>query len=137
MTTWIVACDGCAVPNPGRISVGVWLVAPDGRETTLARLTDVTGCCNEAEALALIAALDKAQELGAEELDIQCDSDVVVKHVGRGESSRVHRLERRYAQARALLASFRAVKLRWVPRHKNQRADALARAAAGQHRSSC
>ena len=131
MGRWIIQCDGTARPNPGDIAIGAVLTAPDGARHTISRVTGHRGDGNEAEARALIAALVHAQELGARSLAITCDSDVVVAHTVRGAATTVPHLAVLYAEARALLASFDDVDLRWVPRHKNTEADALARGALG------
>jgi ribonuclease HI len=43
----------------------------------------------------------------------------------------VARLAHVFDEARALIATFTQVELRWVPRHRNCEADTLARAALG------
>ncbi len=128
---WQIHCDGSALPNRGAIGVGVLLVAPDGTAHTVSRLTGRRGCCNEAEALALIVALETAHALGARAIDISCDSTVLIDHTIDATPTTVARLARLYDHARSLLAQFDDVALRWVPRRRNTAADALARAALG------
>jgi ribonuclease HI len=83
---WQLWFDGCALPNPGRIGVGALLVSPDGARVELSRPTGRIGCSNEAELVALCAALEHADALGARHICIRGDSDFVVRHL-RGESS--------------------------------------------------
>ena len=106
------------------------LLAPDGSVHTLSR-EHGRGCNNEAEAHALIAALTAALELGARQLVIHCDSDVVVQHVVGSKRTTVARLAPLFERARALVACFARVQLELVPRHRNVDADVLARAAVG------
>src|SRR5690606_15707159 len=47
--TWLIHCDGSALPNPGRMGLGAVIVAPDGSRQTLSVDTHSTGCNNEAE----------------------------------------------------------------------------------------
>jgi ribonuclease HI len=46
-------------------------------------------------------------------------------------SKPITRLAALFDEARALLSSFEQASLRWIPRHRNVEADALARAAMG------
>jgi ribonuclease HI len=129
--TWHLSCDGTAVPNPGVIGVGAVLVAPDGTRHTVSRKSEHTGCNNEAEIRALIAALEHAHSLGARNLHVQCDSDVVVQHVVGGKHTEVARLAPLFAEARAWWGRMERAELVLVPRRHNADADALARAAVG------
>ncbi|MEC5398335.1 reverse transcriptase-like protein [Uliginosibacterium sp. H1] len=127
---WLIHCDGTALPNPGRIGIGVLLRAPDGSEHRLSR-TQGSGCNNEAETRALLLALAEAQRLGAQHLRVLSDSDVLVQHVAGSASTAVPRLAALFAEVRDTLAQFTQAELLWVPRHRNSDADTLARAALG------
>ncbi|MDQ8023375.1 MAG: reverse transcriptase-like protein [Moraxellaceae bacterium] len=127
---WLIHCDGTALPNPGRIGVGVVLRAPDGSEHRISR-TQGNGCNNEAEACALLLALAEAQHLGAQCLRLYSDSDVLVQHVAGTAHTAVPRLAALFAEARDALAQFRHAELHWLPRHRNGDADTLARAVLG------
>lgn len=129
--SWQLWVDGTALPNPGKISIGLVLTAPDGNSRLKGAALNLSGCNNEAELHALIAGLSLAREAGARRLQVRSDSDFVVRHV-RGEmSTRVARLLPLIAQARQCLEAFETVELLWVPRHRNTQADALAREAQG------
>lgn len=128
---WTIYCDGSAVPNPGRMGLGAVLVAPDGTRHALSMGTDARGCNNEAEARALMAALQDAQARGAQALQIYSDSSLLVAQLGAGVEPPVLRLAALYEEARALLATFTHTSMHWIPRHRNGEADALARAALG------
>lgn len=128
---WRVYCDGSAVPNPGRIGLGAVLTAPDGTRHTLSQAADESGCNNEAELRALLAALEELKLRGAVALRIHCDSSVVVEQVGSRVAKPIARLASLIDQARALLHAFDQATLVWIPRHRNTEADALARAALG------
>ena len=129
--SWILHCDGSAVPNPGRMGLGVVLVAPDGTRHEFSTATDTRGCNNEAEARALMLALLEAQARGATELQIFSDSSLLVAQLGAGGAPPVLRLAALYDEVAALLATFAHSSLHWIPRHRNGEADALARAALG------
>ena len=128
---WILYCDGSAMPNPGRMGMGVVLCAPDGTRHTLAQATHTTGCNNEAELRALLLALGELQARGASALLVYSDSSILVEQLGGKAARPIARLHDLLDEARTLLQSFAAVRLQWIPRHRNTEADALARAALG------
>ncbi|RTL47711.1 MAG: ribonuclease HI family protein [Rhodocyclaceae bacterium] len=128
---WTLWVDGTALPNPGKIGVGYVLRAPDGHASSQSIPLGRNGCNNEAEMYALCHGLEAAQEAGARRLTVISDSDFVVRH-GRGEmQTRVLRLQSLLRAAGKLMAGFESVTLQWVPRHRNQEADLLARSALG------
>lgn len=128
---WTVHCDGGAVPNPGRMGLGVVMVDPLGQRHTLTKATHLTGCNNEAEARALVAALQALKGHGATRLRIHSDNSILVEQCTVPGCQPIARLASLFDEARALLSTFEHVSLQWVPRHRNGEADALARAALG------
>ena len=142
-TPWVMYCDGSAVPNPGRMGLGVLLKAPDGTRHTISLATHATGCNNEAELLALMAGLRELQLRGAMALRVYSDNSILVEQLGGGAShspamaladvpvAPIARLAGVFDEARGLLASFQQVSVHWIPRHRNGEADTLARAALG------
>ena len=128
---WIVHCDGSAVPNPGRMGLGAVLVAPDGTRHALSRATHTTGCNNEAELRALMAAIEESQALGATTLVIHSDNSILVEQLGGADPKPIARLAPLFDEARRRIALLAGVRLVWVPAHRNGEADAMARAALG------
>jgi ribonuclease HI len=128
---WLAWCDGCARPNPGRIGLGALLRAPDGQEYRLSEPGPQHGCNNEAEALALLATLQRAHALGATCLRVACDSDVVVRLARDASVMEAVRLAPLLANIRHEMAKFAQLELKWIPQHRNTLADELARAALG------
>ena len=130
---WTAHCDGSAVPNPGRMAYGAVLVSPAGERFTLSCTTHRIGCNNEAELVALLAVLAELQRQGARAAVVFTDNSVLVAQLGDGADAppAIARLADLFAEARHALACFDRVRLQWVPRHRNQEADALARAAQG------
>lgn len=126
---WVIYCDGSASPNPGRMAIGAVLIEPDGTRHTLSQAMPDRGCNNEAELLALIAALRELGVRGARALLAYSDNSILIEQLGSANSKPVVRLAFLYDEARALLAAFDHVSLMWIPRHRNGEADALARAA--------
>ena len=121
------------MPNPGRMGLGAVLTAPDGMCHTISLATHTTGCNNEAELRALVAALKDVQARQARTLRVRTDSSILVAQLGsRSAHARpIARLSALFDEARALMQSFDQVQLQWIPQHRNGQADALARAALG------
>jgi len=127
-SAWRAWFDGSARPNPGRCAIGVLLCGPDGARVELSLPAGV-GDSSAAEYRALIALLETALEQGAADLTIYGDSQVVIGDVTGPDANAASVLRAYRDRARALLARIERVSLRWVPRHKNQIADALSQRA--------
>jgi len=125
---WRAWFDGSARPNPGRCALGVLLRGPDGAAIELAQPAG-HGDSSDAEYRALIALLETALAHGVDDLAIHGDSQVVIGDVTGPDAHAAPVLRAYRDAARALLARFGRVSLRWVPRHKNQPADALSQRA--------
>ena len=128
---WLIYCDGSAFPNPGNMGLGVILVAPDGAHHTLSLSAPGKGCNNEAEARAIMAALQKANQLGATSVRVHSDSRVVVDQLTCDGAAPIVRLDALFTELRGLLATFDEAAVIWIPQQRNHEADALARKAVG------
>lgn len=113
------------------MGLGAVLTAPDGTRHPLSITADGRGCNNEAELRALMMSLQYARQRGATELLIHCDNSVVVEQLSGTAVEPFLRLAPLFGEVRGMLRSFPAVRLVWIPRHRNREADALARAAVG------
>lgn len=123
------------MPNPGRMAIGAVLTGPDGSQHTIGQVLHGRGCNNEAELRALQAGLLGAQELGASSLRIYTDSQWVIEQLAPRTVPGVHvrptlRLAPWLEVVQPLVHSFEQVQWRWIPRHLNTEADALARQAS-------
>jgi len=127
---WQAWFDGSALPNPGKIAIGVLLLAPDGTRFEKSELAG-SGCNNEAELSALCAVLELAASLGATHLLVHGDSDVAIRYVRGPESTAIAPLLALVSRARGAMAHFAQVQLLWIPRHRNGEADRLSRQALG------
>jgi ribonuclease HI len=121
--------DGGSRGNPGPAGIGVVVRAGDG--TPLVTLGRFIGRAtnNVAEYKALITALRKARELGANRVVVRGDSELVVRQM-RGEY-RVKNADLRtlYDEAQDLLHQFAHATIDHNYRHKNALADKLANLA--------
>lgn len=133
----VLEADGGARGNPGPAGYGA-VVRDAGTGAVLAERWESLGTAtnNAAEYAGLIAGLQAAQELGATEVDVRMDSKLVIEQMAGRWQIKHPGLRPLAAQAAALVGGFRSVTFQWVPRDRNQAADALANKAmdAGQPR---
>jgi ribonuclease HI len=125
----VVNVDGGARGNPGPAAIGVVLSAPDG--TVLDELSERIGVAtnNVAEYRAVIRGLERAKQLGATEVEIVGDSELVARQLSGAYKVKHPALRPLYEQARAALGGFGSWQVRNVPRAENAHADALVNAA--------
>jgi ribonuclease HI len=125
----VLRTDGAARGNPGPAAAGV--VVEDARGRALARLGRLLGraTSNEAEYRAVIIALGEAQRLGAKEVELRTDSELLARQLNGVYRVRAPNLKPLHAEARALLGGFAASRVRHVPREENREADRLANRA--------
>ena len=122
----IVACDGAARGNPGPAGIGVVVSDRDGR--VLAEIAEGIGVAtnNVAEYTAAIRGLEHAQALGASEVLLRSDSQLLVEQLAGRYKVRNPGLQPLYARVRSLVAGFDRVGYEHVPRERNAEADRLA-----------
>ena len=117
--------DGGARGNPGPAAAAAVVTTADGEELAerSAYLGEATN--NVAEYRALLLGLELARELGAREVDVVNDSELVSRQIG-GEYRVKHAgLKPLYLEAMAALRGFDRWSVRSVPREGNERADQL------------
>jgi len=121
--------DGASRGNPGPAAVGIVLLDRDGSELwsegrRIGRATN-----NVAEYRGAIAALEKARELGLDELELRMDSELVVKQLNGEYRVKDPSLSLLKHDVDALLDGFRSVRIRHVRREENRDTDRLANEA--------
>ena len=124
---WLVYIDGSALPNPGAMRIGGIAYAPDGSTHRFSQALGRSGCNNEAEALAAIYALQWLQNLGAQQVLLHTDNSILAEQLSQATPKPIARLASLYTQARSAMAMLPLAKICWIPRHKNEVADRLAR----------
>jgi probable phosphoglycerate mutase len=120
-----LSTDGGARGNPGPAAYGYVLEADDG--TVLAAHGEKIGVAtnNVAEYSALIAGLEKALELGVDEVEVVSDSELMVKQM-RGEYRVKNAALRELSvEAGRLARELGKVEYRHVKRAHNELADKL------------
>jgi ribonuclease HI len=128
-TRVIAYADGASRGNPGPASIGVVLLDEEGRELhrSARRLGRATN--NQAEYRAAIAALEAALGLGASDVELRVDSELVARQLRGRYKVRNPRLIPLYKRVLDLRSRFAALTVQHVSRAENRLADALANRA--------
>jgi ribonuclease HI len=125
----VVHTDGASRGNPGPAGAGWVLTSPAGEllkqgGAFLGRKTN-----NEAEYEAVIHALRVARELGADEVALHSDSELLIKQLNGEYQVKNPRIAVLHAKAREGMRGFRQVIAKHVRREFNSAADAMANEA--------
>ena len=121
----VVHVDGGARGNPGPAAIGVVISDPDGRVLDEVAETIGVATNNVAEYRALLRGVERARALGASEIEIVNDSELVAKQLTGAYKVKNAGMKPLHAQAIAALGEFDGWRIRSVPRAENARADAL------------
>jgi ribonuclease HI len=121
----IVHVDGGARGNPGPAAAAC--VLSDAGGETLAEHAELIGRAtnNVAEYRALLLGLASARELGADEVEVIGDSELIAKQVQGLYKVKHEAMKPLYLDAMKALRGFTSWSIRTVPRAQNKRADAL------------
>lgn len=125
----VIHADGASLGNPGPAAIGATIKDEQGRLITtisqgIGRTTN-----NQAEYRAVIAALEKAIELGAKQVDIKLDSQLVVRQINGQYRVKNAALKPLYQQVKHLQSLLGGFTITHIPRQQNTEADNLAHMA--------
>ena len=125
----VLYTDGASRGNPGPASIGAVLY--DEEDAIVVTVSEEIGTAtnNVAEYSAVIAGLEVAAQLGADEVELRSDSLLLVRQISGEYRVKAAGLKPLHARVRALLSEFASVEVNHVPREQNEVADALANAA--------
>lgn len=117
--------DGGARGNPGPAAIAAVVATPEGE--VLEEIGETIGPAtnNVAEYRALLLGIERAQALGASELDLVGDSELIVRQVKGEYKVKDPTLRELHAQVRAALGGFDRWSIRHVRREHNAEADRL------------
>ncbi len=122
--SWKIHIDGAARGNPGPAAFA-FIIQKEGAPALEEKGTLGTMTNNLAEYTALVRALERARELGAERLIVHSDSELLVKQMNGEYRVKNPDLRMLYDRARELGGQFKQVVIRHVPREQNSGADRL------------
>ncbi|MGZ4344822.1 MAG: ribonuclease HI family protein [Solirubrobacteraceae bacterium] len=125
----VVNVDGGARGNPGPAAIGVVVSEPDG--TVIDEVAERIGIAtnNVAEYRAVLKGIERAQALGAGEVELIGDSELVARQLTGSYKVKHPSMKPLHAEALVGLSGFDSWRIRTVPRAQNARADALVNAA--------
>ena len=120
----VVNVDGGARGNPGPAAIGVVISDPEGN--VLEEVSEPIGVAtnNVAEYRAVLRGISTAVAMGADELSIIGDSELVARQLSGAYRVKNAALAPLHEEALRALRGLRW-EIRSVPRHQNSRADAL------------
>ena len=121
----VLHVDGGARGNPGPAAIGVVVSDPEGN--VLDELAEDIGVAtnNVAEYRAVLTGLERARGLGADEVEIVGDSELVARQLSGAYKVKHPAMKPLYEEAMAGLQAFAEWRIRTVPRSENARADEL------------
>jgi len=121
----VVNVDGGARGNPGPAAIAAVVQDADGGvlEERGERIGEATN--NVAEYRALLLGIERAAALGASELELVGDSELVVKQVKGEYKVKDATMRKLHAEAKRALGDFESWSIRHVRRERNAEADRL------------
>ncbi len=125
----VIHTDGAAEPNPGPAAIGATI--KDERGRLIASISRPIGRAtnNQAEYRAIIAALEKAIGLGARQVVLNSDSELVVKQIQGSYRVKKAALKPLYRRVKELQGLLESLTVSHIPRRQNREADRLANQA--------
>ena len=125
----IIHADGASLGNPGPAAIGATIKDEQGR--LVARISQRIGRAtnNQAEYRAIVAALEEATRLGAKQVDINLDSELVVRQISGQYRVRKASLKPLYYRVKQLQGLLKSFTINHVPRRQNIEAHNLAKIA--------
>lgn len=121
--------DGASRGNPGPSAIGAVIKNEQGH--VLTRISQRIGQTtnNQAEYRAIITALEEAIRLGGRQVELNSDSELVVRQVKGKYRVKNAALKPLYQQVKQLESRLESFTINHIPREQNKEADKLANTA--------
>ena len=123
--TLFLYADGGARGNPGPAGIGAVIL--DSKKKKVKEFCRYIGEAtnNNAEYNALICGLEEVKNLGADEVIVNLDSELVVKQINGEYRVKNPDIKPLFEKAIAALTTFKSFEIRHIDRSKNKEADKL------------
>ncbi len=131
----VVHVDGGSRGNPGPAAAAAVVRSPEGEVLDEAAVTLGRATNNVAEYRGLLLGLERARALGATEVDVINDSELIAHQVNGRYKVKHADMKPLHAEALAALRGFERWSLRPVRREQNADADALVNQALDGERA--
>jgi len=125
----VIYADGASRGNPGPAAIGAIIKDERGRLMTSISQRIGRATNNQAEYRAIIAALEEAARLGAKQVEIKMDSELVVKQINGEYRVKKATLKPLYQQVKQRQGSLEGFTITHILRQQNIEADNLANKA--------
>jgi len=125
----VIHSDGASQGNPGLAAIGATIKDEQGK--LIARISQRIGRTtnNQAEYRAIVAALEEAIRLGARQIELNSDSELVVRQIKGEYRVRKATLKHLYQQVKQLQSCLESFTINHISRQQNIEADRLANKA--------
>jgi len=124
-TELVLNTDGGARGNPGPAGIGVVIRNPEGRVVAEHKEYIGEATNNVAEYRALLKGLTEVEKLGAGEVRVNMDSELIVRQMEGKYKIKEPTLQKLAAEAFGLIKNFKRVTFTHVRRELNKEADLL------------
>lgn len=131
----IIHTDGGSRGNPGPAAAGFVLEDPDGRRLQAKAFFLGETTNNVAEYTALIKALEAARKLGADQVVVHTDSELMVRQLSGAYKVKSEAIRPLFQHVNELRSQFESCLVRHVVREKNEEADRLVNQALDARRN--
>jgi len=130
----IAYIDGGSRGNPGPAAAGFTLTDSAGTQLQAKAFFLGQATNNVAEYTSLVKALEAAKQIGAEQLTVFSDSELLVRQINGQYKVKSEQIRPLFRQAVSLLGEFKNWQVRHIPRGKNEQADKLVNRALNLER---
>ncbi len=115
--------------NPGESGIGVYITDENGFEEKRYKYLGIK-TNNEAEYTAAFLGIKRCIELGATEVELYADSDLVIKQLSGIRKIKKDELKILHSEIKQLISECNIqIRYTWIPREQNKEADRLSNVA--------
>jgi len=125
----VIHSDGASRGNPGLAAIGATIKDEQGKLIAIISQRIGRTTNNQAEYRAIVAALEEAIRLGARQVELNSDSELVVRQIKGEYRVRKATLKPLYQQVKQLQSRLESFTINHIPRQQNIEADRLANKA--------